>query len=82
MAKGKRYSVTYDMEQARKINHILLSYPDITRKVLCKTCITNAHRLKYLEQEGLIKLPPPMDRGLRNGLKINEGKNNEVSISM
>jgi hypothetical protein len=81
MAKGKKYSVTYDMEQARKINHILLSYPDITQKALCKACITNAHRLKYLEQEGLIKLSRK-DRRLRNGLKINEGKNNEVSISM
>jgi len=81
MAKGKRYSVMYDREQATKINKILLSYPNITQKALCVACITNEHRLKYLEQEGLIKLTRK-DRGLRNRLKINEGKNNEVSISM
>jgi primosomal protein N' len=56
MAKGKRYSVSYDKEQAKRINKILLSYPYITQNQLCKACITNAHRLKYLEQQGLIKL--------------------------
>ena len=82
MAKGKRYSVTYDKDQAKKINKILLSYPFITQKALCIACITNAHRLKYLEKEGLIKLPRTIGRLLRNGKKINEGKSNEVFISM
>jgi hypothetical protein len=56
MARGKVYSVNYDREQAKRINRILLSYPYITQKALCRACITNAHRLKYLEQQGLIKL--------------------------
>jgi hypothetical protein len=56
MAKGKVYSVNYDREQAKRINRILLSYPYITQKELCRACITNYHRLKYLEQQGLIKL--------------------------
>ena len=81
MARGKIYSVAYDREQAKRINKILLSYPNITQKALCNACITNHHRLKYLEKEGLIKLSPK-GRRLRNGLKLNEGKSNEVSISM
>ena len=56
MARGKVYSVNYDREQAKRINKIILSYPYITQKALCRACITNAHRLKYLEQQGLIKL--------------------------
>jgi hypothetical protein len=56
MARRKVYSVSYDREQAKRINKILLSYPLITQKELCRACITNWHRLKYLEQEGLIKL--------------------------
>jgi hypothetical protein len=56
MAKGKVYSVNYDREQAKRINRILLSYPYITQKELCRACITNYYRLKYLEQQGLIKL--------------------------
>lgn len=56
MARGKVYSASYDREQAKRINRILLSYPYITQKELCKACITNAHRLKYLEQQGLINL--------------------------
>ena len=56
MVKRKLYSASYDKSQAAKINKILLSYPDITQKELCRACITNWHRLKYLEQQGLIKL--------------------------
>lgn len=56
MARGKVYSASYDREQAKRINRILLSYPYITQKALCRACITNAHRLKYLEQQGLINL--------------------------
>ena len=56
MAKRKVYSVSYDKSQAAKINKIMLSYPDITQKELCRACITNWYRLKYLEQEGLIKI--------------------------
>jgi hypothetical protein len=82
MARGKIYSVTYDRDQATKINKILLSYPNITQKALCVACITNEHRLKYLEKEGLIKLPRTIGRLLRNCKKINEGKSNEVFISM
>lgn len=56
MARGKVYSVRYDKSQATKINKILLSYPYITKKELCRVCITNWHRLKYLEEQGLINL--------------------------
>jgi len=56
MYKRKAYSVSYDKSQAANINKIMLSYPNITQKQLCVACITNWHRLKYLEQQGLIKL--------------------------
>ena len=56
MYKRKAYSVSYDKSQVAKINKIMLSYPNITQKQLCVACITNWHRLKYLEQQGLIKL--------------------------
>lgn len=82
MAKGKVYSYSYDQQQANKIMNYIRMYPNSLRKDIIKGCITNHHRLMYLEKEGLITLPSPMDRGLRNGKKINEGKLNEVSISM
>lgn len=66
MARGKVYSYSYDKQQAEKINTYIKANPNATRKLITKDCITNAHRLKYLEQEGLITLPPPTPRGLRN----------------
>ena len=56
MVKRKLYSVSYDKSQAAKINKIMLSYPDITQKQLCVSCITNWHRLKYLHDQKLINL--------------------------
>lgn len=56
MAKGKVYSVRQDKLHARKVNKILLSYPNISQKDLYRACITNWHRLKYLEEQGYINL--------------------------
>ena len=56
MARRKVYSVRYDKRQAAKINKIMLSYPNITQKQLCISCITNWHRLKYLHDQRLINL--------------------------
>lgn len=66
MAKGKVYSYSYDQQQADKIMAYIRMYPSCTRKQITIDCITNAHRLKYLELEGLIHLPPPMPREIRN----------------
>jgi hypothetical protein len=73
------YTYLQDQQQADKIMNYIRYYPDCTRKDIIKNCTTNAHRLKYLESQGLIKLPPPMPRGLRNGLKVrtqNESQTN------
>ena len=50
------YTLLDDMRHAHKVNEILRSNPSITQKELCKKIITNWHRLKYLEQQGLITL--------------------------
>jgi len=76
------YTKLEDKKMVDLITFYLSKHSNATRTDITKNCYTNSHRLKYLEQEGLIKLPSPMDRGLRNGKKLNEGKSNEVSISM
>ena len=50
------YTKLDDWRQAHKVNELLRSNPSITQKELCKLLLTNFHRLKYLEQQGLIKL--------------------------
>ena len=50
------YTKLDDKQQAHKVNEILRSNPSITQKELCKKIITNWHRLKYLQEQGLIKL--------------------------
>jgi hypothetical protein len=66
MARGKVYSYSYDKQQANKINAYIKANPNATRKLIRSDCITNHHRLQYLEQQGLITLPPPTPRGERN----------------
>jgi hypothetical protein len=60
------YTKLDDANQAKKINAYIKAYPNATRKLIIQGCITNMRRLKYLEQEGLITLPPPTPRGERN----------------
>ena len=50
------YTKLDDRLHAHKVNEILRSNPSMTQKELCKKIITNWHRLKYLEQQGLITL--------------------------
>jgi hypothetical protein len=50
------YSKLDDNKLAHKVNELLRSNPSITQKDVCSKLITNWHRLKYLEQQGLIKL--------------------------
>lgn len=50
------YSVLDDRRQAHKVNEVLQAEPNITQKELYSRCITNWYRLKYLEQQGYIKL--------------------------
>ena len=66
MARGKVYSYSYDKQQAERINTYIKANPNATRKLIIVGCITNHHRLKYLEQEGYIVLPLATPRGIRN----------------
>ena len=50
------YTKLDDWRHAHKVNELLRSNPSMTQKELCNIMITNFHRLKYLEQQGLIKL--------------------------
>ena len=50
------YTKLDDWRHAHKVNELLRSNPSITQKELCKLLLTNFHRLKYLEQQELIKL--------------------------
>jgi hypothetical protein len=50
------YTKLDDWRHAHKVNELLRSNPSILQRELCKLMITNWHRLKYLEQQGLIKL--------------------------
>jgi hypothetical protein len=50
------YTKLDDWRHAHKVNELLRSNPSMTQKELCKLMITNFHRLKYLELQGLIKL--------------------------
>jgi hypothetical protein len=68
MARGKVYSYSYDKQQADKIMTYIRMNPNCTRKNIIIDCITNAHRLKFLETEKLITLPKPLPYGERNGL--------------
>jgi len=60
------YTKLDDARQAEKINAYIKANPNATRKLIIQDCITNPHRLKYLELQGLITLPPPTPRGERN----------------
>ena len=50
------YTKLDDWRHAHKVNELLRSNPSMTQKELCKLLLTNFHRLKYLEQQELIKL--------------------------
>jgi hypothetical protein len=63
------YTKLEDANQARKINAYMKANPNATRKLIIKGCVTNYHRLKYLEQEGYIVLPLATPCGVRN--KVN-----------
>ena len=67
------YTQLEDKRQAEFFKMYITTHPNCTRKNIIKDCITNAHRLKYLSDQGLIKLPNPMPKGLRNGSKLRKG---------
>jgi hypothetical protein len=50
------YTKLDDWRHAHKVNKLLQSNPSITQKQIYSELITNWHRLKYLEKQGLINL--------------------------
>jgi hypothetical protein len=60
------YTKLDDLRHAAKIMTYIKMNPNATRKLIKEYCITNDHRLKYLEQAGYITLPPPTPVHLRN----------------
>jgi hypothetical protein len=76
------YTKLDDERQAKFVRAYLEKNPHCIIKDVIQDCVMARSRLKYLEQQGLIRLPDPTPRQFRNGLKWKEGINNEVSISM
>ena len=70
------YTQLEDKRQVEFFKRYMTTHSNCTRKDIIKDCITNAHRLKYLSDQGLIKLPDPTPEGIRNGLKLR--KENEL----
>jgi hypothetical protein len=60
------YTKLDDARQANKINAYIKANPNAIRKIIEKDCVTNWHRLKYLEQQELIVLPLPIPHNKRN----------------
>jgi len=60
------YTKIDDMNMAQKILSYIEKNPSATRKDITKYCFTNVRRLRQLEADGYINIPPPMPRELRN----------------
>ena len=60
------YTKIDDVNMAQKILNYIENNPIATRKDITKYCFTNMRRLRQLEAEGYINIPPPMPRELRN----------------
>ena len=60
------YTKIDDMKMADKIKDFIEKNPDATRDKIYKGCFTNVHRVRQLEAEGYLNIPPPMPREIRN----------------
>ena len=60
------YTKLDDIKMAQKILLYMEKNPSAIRKDIVKYCFTNMRRLRQLEGEGYINIPPPMPRELRN----------------
>ena len=75
------YTKLDDWSHAHKVNEILRSNPSITQKELCKKIISNWHRLKYLEQQGLITLRRKHEqRTTKNHTQISDMADEKICI--
>jgi len=60
------YTKLDDIKMAKKILLYLENNPYATRTDVQKYCFTNMRRLRQLESEGYIVIPPAMPKGIRN----------------
>jgi hypothetical protein len=60
------YTKLDDVKMAQKILDYLAKNPSALRGQITRDCFTNMRRLKQLELEGYINIPPEMPREIRN----------------
>ena len=60
------YTKLDDVKMAQKILDYIQKNPSATRSDIRRYCFTNMRRLKQLESEGYINIPPEMPREIRN----------------
>lgn len=60
------YTKLDEQRQAEFIKRYMTTHPTCTRKDIIRDCVTNLHRLKSLEQQGYLSLPPATPYGMRN----------------
>ena len=60
------YTKLEDMNMAKKILDYLEKNPKALRGQITRDLFTNMRRLKQLESEGYINIPPEMPREIRN----------------
>lgn len=60
------YTQLDDIKMAKKVKAYIESNPSATRSTIMKYCFTNMRRLRQLEAEGYLNIPPPMPREMRN----------------
>jgi len=60
------YTKLDEQRQAEFIKRYMTMHPNCTRKDIIQDCVTNLHRLKSLERQGYLSLPPVTPYGMRN----------------
>ena len=59
------YTLLDDVKVAKKVNDFLTDRPGACRKEICVALNITKYRLHNLRNQGLIYLPPPVNRGRR-----------------
>jgi hypothetical protein len=63
------YTVLDDQRQAKFITQYIKSHPYCILKEIIQDCVVTRSRLKYLKNNGYLKLPQPIPFGLRNKVR-------------
>jgi hypothetical protein len=60
------YTKLDDINMAQKILDYIKKKPSATRADIRRGCFTNMRRLRQLQADGYLIMPPPMPREIRN----------------